>query len=746
MGSMAATEPDSPEDNVGYESDDSFSMEVKQITTSGGVDDGGPNDVFYTRSGKKMIAGDIDRMPEMFNSPRFREACSIQGVRLQDDLTRRPAESFKEKGLTKTKVQMRTDFFEAKRVKNARLVLEEREKVIRKKQRESGGDDGDSAMIEREKHKTEVKRRQMEKRNNMMEEYDTKLRRLRKERQDRIEQQEQMMIKAREEALEEFQKNEKRRYNRTVAKKAETNALLESIEMQAIKRGEEMEVKAAENLAAIHQRQEYEAMQMAEKRKIVEARIENCLAKDEEIATDKRERYHIKQAMLKKRYEDSQGDRDELVRINEVKQEQAAERRAEVKARDDFLADERIRKGAEREAKMAERERQLENRRMLETERKRLLDQRKAQKRVEIRERDVAIVEKRRNDFFESTEKAKERRSVYFKKREEEIDIKREEDRLKLEDKLEYLDRFKRIKEHDRDVKLQRMTDDGERVKSMMNTKHSLVKKRKEQQQYMWDNRVRIEFVGPGPGEYNLDTRTGGDAPAVSFGVKNEDPRPKPDPGAYKTHEMMFCNGQLAPNPSVARIGKGKSKSALDWEIHRAKKIPGPQDYAPQRPSSCPTYKMGKGKALSELDLMLIQAGKTPGPSSYSIAELDPGRITSISSGNPKGYLDWAIYRGKQCPGPQDYEADHNAVKQSCPKMKITSSNAKSDVEWQMHRAKQQPGPGEYETRIHFSSGPHGTRNSGKIRQSEASIISKVASNGLPSHISQGISQLGRSC
>merc|ERR1712086_1126526 len=151
----------------------------------------------------------------------------------------------------------------------------------------------------------------------------------------------------REEALEEFQKNEKRRYNRTVAKKAETNALLESIEMQAIKRGEEMEVKAAENLAAIHQRQEYEAMQMAEKRKIVEARIENCLAKDEEIATDKREKYHIKQAMLKKRYEDSQGDRDELVRINEVKQEQAAER-AEVKARDDFLADERIRKGAER--------------------------------------------------------------------------------------------------------------------------------------------------------------------------------------------------------------------------------------------------------------------------------------------------------------------------------------------------------------------------------------------------------------
>jgi len=436
--------------------------------------------------------------------------------------------------------------------------------------------------------------------------------------------------------------------------------------------------------------------------------------------------------MLKQRYADNQGGRDELKRLNELKQEQAQVRRAEVKARDDFLASERIRKGAERENKMQERERQLENRRLLEKERKKLLDQRQAVKREEIRERDVAIVEKRRNDFFESTEQAKARRDAYFKKRDDEIDIKREEDRLKLEDKLNYLDRHKRIKEHDRGVKLKRMTDDRSRVESMMVSKHELLRKRKEEQQYMWDNRVRIEFVGPGPGEYNLDQRTGSDSPAVSFGVKHEAPRPKlePGPGAYKTHEMMFCNGQLAPNPSVARIGKGKSKSALDWEIYRAKKIPGPLDYTPQRPSSCPTYKMGKGKALSELDLMLIQAGKTPGPSSYKIPELDPGRITSITSGNPKGYLDWAIYRGKQCPGPQDYEADFDVIKQSCPKMVMTNSKAKSDVEWQMYRAAQQPGPGEYNTQIHFSSGPHGTRNSGKIKQGEASIIAKVASHG----------------
>ena len=46
-----------------------------------------------------------------------------------------------------------------------------------------------SSMVEKEKRKNELKRNQMEKRNQMMAEYDAKIKRLRSSRQDRIDEQ-----------------------------------------------------------------------------------------------------------------------------------------------------------------------------------------------------------------------------------------------------------------------------------------------------------------------------------------------------------------------------------------------------------------------------------------------------------------------------------------------------------------------------------------------------------------------------
>lgn len=247
----------------------------------------------------------------------------------------------------------------------------------------------------------------------------------------------------------------------------------------------------------------------------------------------------------------------------------------------------------------------------------------------------------------------------------------------------------------------------------------------------MWDNRVRVEWISPGPGEYNTIRRTGHGQPMFAFGVKAPAPRPKlePGPGQYKLPRS--CNGQLSGNLPCARIGKNRSKSALDWEIYRASKLPGPLDYETRRPLSCPGIRMAEGKALSELDLKLIEAAKTPGPMSYKIP--DP-RVpcVKITEGKPKGYLDWAIYRGKQCPGPQDYDADYTKIRQQPPRVKITQSKAKTDVEWQCYKAKQEPGPGEYEVDCSFSSGPHGSKNSNKHTQNEAAAISKVACKGRP--------------
>merc|ERR1719446_729445 len=111
---------------------------------------------------------------------------------------------------------MRITFYEQKRVEKAQAVLEMREKVISRKRRPNEGPPDNSTMIEKEKRRNELKRNQMEKRNVMMEEYDAKIKRLRKERQDRIDHQNMVMQKAKEEAEQETIKREVLRYQRSV--------------------------------------------------------------------------------------------------------------------------------------------------------------------------------------------------------------------------------------------------------------------------------------------------------------------------------------------------------------------------------------------------------------------------------------------------------------------------------------------------------------------------------------------------
>jgi len=279
---------------------------------------------------------------------------------------------------------------------------------------------------------------------------------------------------------------------------------------------------------------------------------------------------------------------------------------------------------------------------------------------------------------------------------------------------------------------------DKERVQKMVQTKEELLENRKLEQRELWNNRVRVVEVTPGPGEY--DPQRLHTMPAYKFGLKHCAPRPKPEPGPGEYKPSLSSSGQLAGNPGAARIGRGISKSALDWEIHRASKIPGPLDYLPTRPSSCPTVKFSKGKALSEFERHLINASKLPGPQEYSLPALDSGMEVGISKANPKGYLDWAIYRGKQLPGPQDYEVHKQAdnVKQRAPTVKISQGEPKNDVDWAIYRAASVPGPGEYVPDISFSSVPHGTKNSGsKTRPNEARAAGMMAKKGIASKVSR---------
>jgi len=717
----------------GYASDDSFTAEVNQITGQAGhSEDMHGEVVFYTRSGAAITPKDVDQAPALLDSPRFREACNIEGI-LLDELMRRPDEAFAEKGLHPDKKKMRIEFYEKKRVEKAQIALEMREKVIAKKKREAAAPPDRSTLVEKEKRKNELKRNQMEKRNSMMKEYDTKIKRLRKERQDRIEHQEYLMNKQKEDAEKEATRREVLRYARTQRKKKETEDRFMAQEEAIIARAAEMEEKANSNMRAVEERQAHEAKIRREKRQIIDQKIQNCLSADEQMLENKRNRYWQKQDYLKQRYNDQAGERDELEALNNMKQEQAAARRDAVKDRDKFLAEERLRKAAERDEKMAERNRELEHRRELEKERTKLLEQRKNEKREEISRKDKAIQEKKRVDFFEHQDRAKKRREEFFAKRNHEIALRKEAADLASNDKQEFLDRHKRIKAHDRITKLSKLQADKDRINNMVKTKEELLEARKLEQRDLWNNRVRVIQPTPGPGEYNPQRIL--NMPAFKFGTKHEPPRPKPEPGPGAYRPVMATSGQVAGNAGCAIMGKSISKSALDWEIYRASKIPGPNDYMPIRPNSCPTVKFARGNALSEFERHLINASKTPGPLDYKLPDPDRGMEVGISKANPKGYLDWAIYRGKQLPGPQDYEVDAKVVKQRAPTVKMSQGEPKNDVDWSIYRASFIPGPGEYEVDISFSSGPHGSKNSSKTRPHEARQAGNVMRNNKPSPV-----------
>ena len=104
----------------------------------------------------------------------------------------------------------------------------------------------------------------MEKRNMMMKEYDNKIKRLRAERQDRIERQAAAMKKQKEDQKKEATAREVLRYQTSIRKKKEVEERFETQERNIMARAAEMEAKAQANLNAVHERQAHEAKLRAE--------------------------------------------------------------------------------------------------------------------------------------------------------------------------------------------------------------------------------------------------------------------------------------------------------------------------------------------------------------------------------------------------------------------------------------------------------------------------------------------------
>ena len=168
----------------------------------------------------------------------------------------------------------------------------------------------------------------------------------------------------------------------------------------------------------------------------------------------------------------------------------------------------------------------------------------------------------------------------------------------------------------------------------------------------------------------------------------------KPGPGRYGLKEQ---NEGRAPS-----IGMVKAKSALDWQIHRAGKLPGPAEYSPMNSKLLKkggAIKFSADNSKSSLDWEIYRAKQLPGPAAYSVGDScrdgAPSKKSAPRFGadESKSMIDWVIYRAAQLPGPQNYDEpnDHSNVG-----VRFSNARPKTELEWTIHRAKQLPGPGEY--------------------------------------------------
>jgi len=141
--------------------------------------------------------------------------------------------------------------------------------------------------------------------------------------------------------------------------------------------------------------------------------------------------------------------------------------------------------------------------------------------------------------------------------------------------------------------------------------------------------------VSPGPGEYG-DFSIGKRKKLIKGGVftretstsflKNAlsaDALLSPGPGHYFNLQVNL--------PEGGSFGTAKPKTALEWEIYRASKIPGPADYL------LPEKKIHGGKfspdeiSKREIDRVMAHAAQLPGPADYAPEEYEGPQGKSLN-------------------------------------------------------------------------------------------------------------------
>jgi hypothetical protein len=122
--------------------------------------------------------------------------------------------------------------------------------------------------------------------------------------------------------------------------------------------------------------------------------------------------------------------------------------------------------------------------------------------------------------------------------------------------------------------------------------------------------------------------------------------QPKKHPQSVQARARAFRwneqpGGLVVPGPGTydvtskptgglfGRFPEGSGKSDIEWNIYRAKQLPGPADYDVVKPMDMSGGRFSLAKPKNEIDLEVYRAKDIPGPGHYN----RPDPLDSLSGG-----------------------------------------------------------------------------------------------------------------
>eukprot|EP01046_Picozoa_sp_COSAG06_P051550 COSAG06_NODE_8435_length_2175_cov_1.436416_1_plen_536_part_00 len=332
---------------------------------------------------------------------------------------------------------------------------------------------------------------------------------------------------------------------------------------------------------------------------------------------------------------------------------------------------------------------------------------------TELVKRNAELAAERRREELLAKQAAKQK---LFKQMQRErkatIAAKRQAKQQVRESKAKKVADFEVQQERWKDYMYQKIQSEATRKQELDSLKVATLKERQERHHvekeskpkpkssYL-DPHLREAGAVPGPGAYGLKEQNSGQAPSIGA-VKAKSAldwqiyRASKLPGPAEYSPM---NSKLYQSGGSVKFSADNSKSALDWEIYRAKQLPGPAAYSigdqardgAKNATSAPRF--GADESKSMIDWVIHRARQLPGPQDYPEPKDSRNVGVRFSNGRPKTYLEWTIYRAKQLPGPGEYGAP--MIKKQTG-AKFTEGNPKSALDWEIYRGKQLPGPAAY--------------------------------------------------